>query len=328
MQDSGWRGAGESGFNSRMSKLAVTAVPAFDDNYLWLVHAPADPRQVLVVDPGDAAAVEAALRAQGLVLAGILVTHHHGDHVGGVQALVAAHGPQAACGSELARDSATCGSELARDSSVGSKLPPTGNLGSKLPPTKAALPVFGPGNEDIEGITHPVQGGARVELPALGLSFAVLDVPGHTRGHIAYAGHGAVFCGDTLFSGGCGRLFEGTPAQMYASLGALAALPPETQVYCAHEYTASNLRFALAVEPDNAALVAYTAEVAALRAAGQATVPTTVARERAINPFLRTTVPAVRAAAAGFAVEAGLNAANDDIATLAALREWKNRFRG
>ena len=337
MQDSGWRGAGESGFNSRMPKLAVTAVPAFDDNYLWLVHAPADPRQVLVVDPGDAAAVEAALRAQSLVLAGILVTHHHGDHVGGVQALAAAHGPQAACGSELARDAATCGSELARDSSVGSKLPPTGNLGSKLPPTgnlgsklpptKAALPVFGPGNEDIEGITHPVQGGDRVELPALGFSFAVLDVPGHTRGHIAYAGHGAVFCGDTLFSGGCGRLFEGTPAQMHTSLGALAALPPETQVYCAHEYTASNLRFALAVEPDNAALVAYAADVAALRAAGQATVPTTVARERAINPFLRTTVPAVRAAAAGFATEAGLNAANDDIATLAALREWKNRFR-
>ena len=327
MQDSGWRGAGESGFNSRMPKLAVTAVPAFDDNYLWLVHAPADPRQVLVVDPGDAATVEAALRAQSLVLAGILVTHHHGDHVGGVQALAAAHGPQAACGSELARDAATCGSELARDSSVGSKLPPTGNLGSKLPPTKAALPVFGPGNEDIEGITHPVQGGDRVELPALGFSFAVLDVPGHTRGHIAYAGHGAVFCGDTLFSGGCGRLFEGTPAQMHTSLGALAALPPETQVYCAHEYTASNLRFALAVEPDNAALVAYAADVAALRAAGQATVPTTVARERAINPFLRTTVPAVRAAAAGFAAEAGLNAANDDIATLAALREWKNRFR-
>ena len=289
MQDSGWRGAGESGFNSNMPKLAVTAVPAFDDNYLWLVHAPADPRQVLVVDPGDATAVEAALRAQDLVLAGILVTHHHGDHVGGVKALAAG----------------------------------------------ATLPVFGPGNEDIEGITHPVQGGDRVELPALGLSFAVLDVPGHTRGHIAYAGHGAVFCGDTLFSGGCGRLFEGTPAQMYASLGALAALPPATQVYCAHEYTASNLRFALAVEPDNAALVAYAAEVAALRAADQATVPTTVARERAINPFLRTTVPKVRAAAAGFAAEAGLTSGtggtpapdDDAIATLAALREWKNRFR-
>jgi hydroxyacylglutathione hydrolase len=273
-----------------MTTLAVTTVPAFDDNYLWLVHAPADPRQVLVVDPGDATAVEAALQGQGLVLAGILVTHHHGDHVGGVKALAAG----------------------------------------------AALPVFGPGNEDIEGITHPVRGGDRVELPALGLSFAVLDVPGHTRGHIAYAGHGAVFCGDTLFSGGCGRLFEGTPAQMYASLGALAALPPETQVYCAHEYTASNLRFALAVEPDNAALVAYTAEVATLRAAGQATVPTTVARERAINPFLRTTVPTVRAAAARFAAEVGLTvgtggapAANDDaVATLAALREWKNRFRG
>jgi len=290
VQDSGWRGAGESGFNSQMPTLAVTAVPAFDDNYLWLVHAPADPQQVLVVDPGDATAVKAALHAQGLVLAGILVTHHHGDHVGGVQALAAG----------------------------------------------AALPVFGPGNEDIEGITHFVQGGDRVELPELGLSFAVLAVPGHTRGHIAYAGHGAVFCGDTLFSGGCGRLFEGTPAQMYVSLGALAALPPETQVYCAHEYTASNLRFALAVEPDNAALVAYADEVAALRAAGRATVPTTVARERAINPFLRTTVPAVRTAAAGFAEEAGLapseastaTSNNDDIATLAALREWKNRFRG
>jgi hydroxyacylglutathione hydrolase len=272
-----------------MPTLAVTAVPAFDDNYLWLVHAPADPQQVLVVDPGDATAVKAALHAQGLVLAGILVTHHHGDHVGGVQALAAG----------------------------------------------ADLPVFGPGNEDIEGITHFVQGGDRVELPELGLSFAVLAVPGHTRGHIAYAGHGAVFCGDTLFSGGCGRLFEGTPAQMYASLGALAALPPETQVYCAHEYTASNLRFALAVEPDNAALVAYADEVAALRAAGRATVPTTVARERAINPFLRTTVPAVRVAAAGFAVEAGLTinaggttvSEGDNIGTLAALREWKNRFR-
>ena len=304
MQDSGWRGPGESGFNSQMPKLVVTTVPAFDDNYLWLVHAPADPQQVLVVDPGDATAVETALRAQGLVLVGILVTHHHGDHVGGVPALVAAHGLQA-------------------------------NLGSQLPPA-GPLPVFGPGNEDIAGITHPVQGGDRVELPALGLSFAVLAVPGHTRGHIAYAGHGAVFCGDTLFSGGCGRLFEGTPAQMHASLRALAALPPETQVYCAHEYTASNLRFALVVEPDNAALTAYAAEVSVLRAAGRATVPTTVARERAINPFLRTTVPAVRTAAAGFAKEIGLatseagaaTADNDDIATLAALREWKNRFRG
>lgn len=267
-----------------MSTLAVTTVPAFDDNYLWLVHSPVDARQVLVVDPGDAAAVSAALRAQDLVLAGILVTHHHGDHVGGVQALAAA--------------------------------------------ASRSLPVFGPGAEDIDGITHAVQGGDRVELPALGFSFSVLAVPGHTRGHVAYAGHGAVFCGDTLFSGGCGRLFEGTPAQMHASLGALAALPPATRVYCAHEYTASNLRFALAVEPQNAALVAYADEVARLRAAGQATVPTTVARELAINPFLRTAVPAVRAAAATFAASAGLKAAEDEVTTLAALREWKNGFRG
>jgi hydroxyacylglutathione hydrolase len=300
-----------------MSQLTVTAVPAFDDNYLWLVHAPADPRQVLVVDPGDAAAVEMALRAQDLVLAGILVTHHHGDHVGGVKALVAARGAEARGGS----DDTSCGRELAPDERIASKLAPT-------------IPVFGPGNEDIDGITHPVKGGDRVELPALGLSFAVLDVPGHTRGHIAYAGHGTVFCGDTLFSGGCGRLFEGTPAQMHASLGALAVLPPETQVYCAHEYTASNLRFALAVEPGNAALMAYAGEVAALRAAGQRTVPTTVARELAINPFLRTAVPEVRAAAATYAGQAGLSLGGSSgpnagaIATLAALREWKNGFRG
>lgn len=290
-----------------MPTLAVTTVPAFDDNYLWLVHSPVDPRQVLVVDPGDAAAVETALQAQGLVLAGILVTHHHGDHVGGLPALAAKAAQQFG----------------------GGGLPVFGGGG---------LPVFGPGDEEIEGITHPVQGGSHVELPALGLSFTVLAVPGHTRGHVAYVGHGAVFCGDTLFSGGCGRLFEGTPTQMYRSLGALAALPPETQVYCAHEYTAANLRFALAVEPGNQALAAYASEVAMLRAAGQATVPTNVARELAINPFLRTTVPVVRAAAAAFAAEAGLEPAGAiakadaasaaDIATLAALREWKNGFRG
>ena len=152
--------------------------------------------------------------------------------------------------------------------------------------------VFGPAEEDIEGITHPVRHGDRVDLPHLGLQFAVLGVPGHTRGHVAYAGHGVVFCGDTLFSGGCGRLFEGTAAQMQASLQRLAALPPETRVYCAHEYTASNLRFARVVEPDNAVLAAYADEVTALRANGTPTVPSTLHRELAINPFLRTAVPA------------------------------------
>jgi hydroxyacylglutathione hydrolase len=224
-----------------MPTLAVTAVPAFDDNYLWLVHAPADPQQVLVVDPGDATAVKAALHAQGLVLAGILVTHHHGDHVGGVQALAAG----------------------------------------------AALPVFGPGNEDIEGITHFVQGGDRVELPELGLSFAVLAVPGHTRGHIAYAGHGAVFCGDTLFAAGCGRLFEGSPEQMHHSLGLLAALPETTRVWCAHEYTASNLRWAAAQRPGDGAIAERLAAVLLARTQNRPTIPSSIGEERRTNLFMR-----------------------------------------
>ncbi len=267
-----------------MTNLAVLTVPAFDDNYLWLVPAPAAPGLAVVVDPGDAAPVQAELDRRGLRLAAILVTHHHGDHVGGLAALQAA--------------------------------------------AEGSLPVYGPADEDIDGITHPLRDGDTVDLPALGLHFAVLSVPGHTRGHLAYSGHGVVFCGDTMFSGGCGRLFEGTPAQMHRSLGRLAALPPATQVFCAHEYTASNLRFALAVEPGNAALQAYAAEVTDKRAAGLPTVPSTIARELAINPFVRTQVAEVRAAATAHAAGAGLPAVTDEVSALAALREWKNGFRG
>jgi hydroxyacylglutathione hydrolase len=234
--------------------------------------------RVAVVDPGDPAAIEAVLDARKLTLAAILVTHHHGDHTGGVEALAARHG----------------------------------------------VPVYGPAGEDIPGRTVAVKGGDRVELPELGLAFGVLDVPGHTAGHVAYAGHGAVFCGDTLFSGGCGRLFEGTPAQMLGSLDALAALPDDTLVYCAHEYTASNLKFALAVEPGNPALVSYAWEVARRREKLEPTIPTTIGRERAINPFLRTREPAVREAAADFS---GRPAANDADA-FRQVREWKNGFRG
>jgi hydroxyacylglutathione hydrolase len=258
--------------------LTVTRVPAFEDNYLWLAHGQGDAAaRVAVVDPGDPAAIEAVLDARKLTLAAILVTHHHGDHTGGVEALASRHG----------------------------------------------VPVYGPATEDIPGRTIAVRGGDRVELPSLGLAFRVLDVPGHTAGHIAYAGHGAVFCGDTMFSGGCGRLFEGTPAQMLASLDALATLPDETQVYCAHEYTAANLRFALAVEPGNAALVAYAADVARLREQQVPTVPTTIGRERAINPFLRTRLAAVRASATA---RAG-HVPADDAAAFAVVREWKNGFR-
>jgi hydroxyacylglutathione hydrolase len=169
----------------------------------------------------------------------------------------------------------------------------------------------------------PVRGGDRVELPTLGLAFDVIDVPGHTAGHVAYYGHGALFCGDTLFSGGCGRLFEGTPEQMLASLDALAALPDDTRVYCAHEYTLANLRFAAAVEPDNADLQAWQHEAAALRARDVPTLPTTIGREKRVNPFLRARAAGVRRAAEA---RAG-GPLPSPVAVFAEIRRWKDGFR-
>jgi hydroxyacylglutathione hydrolase len=185
-------------------------------------------------------------------------------------------------------------------------------------------PRYGPVSEQIPGRSVAVTGGERVTLPTLGLTFEVLDVPGHTAGHIAYYGHGVLLVGDTLFSGGCGRLFEGTPAQMLASLDRVAALPPETRVYCAHEYTAQNLRFATAVDSRNRALAEYVAQVAATRARQEPTIPTTIGLELRINPFLRTRLPALRMAASAHAGRA----LADDADAFAVVREWKNGFRG
>ncbi|MEM9056594.1 MAG: hydroxyacylglutathione hydrolase [Pseudomonadota bacterium] len=188
----------------------------------------------------------------------------------------------------------------------------------------ARVPVFAPADENapVAGCTAPVRHGDTAAFPDLNLSFAVLAVPGHTAGHIAYHGHGAVFCGDALFSAGCGRLFEGTPEQMLGSLRRLAALPDETLAYCGHEYTASNLRFAAAVEPDNAAVTRHAGHVAALRREGEASLPTTIALERQINPFLRCDEAAVRDAAEA---QAGRTLA-DTTAVLATLRQWKDNF--
>lgn len=238
-----------------------------------------DGARAVVVDPGEAAPVLDALDRLQLRLAAILVTHHHPDHVGGLQAL-------------------------------------RGRLEG---------PVHGPAREAIPQPFEPHDDGQRIEV--LDQAFEVFDVPGHTAGHIAYVQRGAspaplLFCGDTLFSAGCGRLFEGTPAQMFASLDRLAALPDDTRVCCAHEYTMSNLRFAAAVEPGNQALAAHTAHCQALRGTGQATLPSTIGLERQINPFLRCREPAVIAAA-----RAEGAASADPVAVLAALREWKNRFR-
>ena len=256
--------------------MDLIALPAFDDNYFWLLH---DGQQALVVDPGDAAPVRAALDQRGLQLASILVTHHHGDHTGGVAALREATGAV----------------------------------------------VYGPATERIPAPYQALRGGQTVNV--LGFDWQVIDVPGHTAGHIAYFaaavdGVPLLFCGDTLFSGGCGRIFEGTPAQMLASLGALAALPPATRVCCAHEYTLSNLRFAQAVEPGNAELIGYTRRCQALREQNRPTLPSTIGTERAINPFLRSRQPAIAKA-----VRAHAPSANDEVAVFAALREWKNTFR-
>lgn len=183
--------------------------------------------------------------------------------------------------------------------------------------------VFGPAREKMPVEVRRLGAGDRARLPALGLEFEVIDVPGHTAGHIAYVGHDALFCGDTLFSAGCGRLFEGTAAQMQASLDALGALPESTRVYCGHEYTLANLRFARTVEDANSDIATYARNAEALRGANRPTLPSTIGLEKRVNPFLRSRHDNVRLSAERHAGRALAT----PVDVFAEIRGWKDNFR-
>ncbi|MDT3706727.1 MAG: hydroxyacylglutathione hydrolase [Thiobacillus sp.] len=255
--------------------LKLIPLPAFEDNYIWVLH---DAHRAVAVDPGDPAPLAAFLDAHGLALAALLITHHHRDHTGGNSWLRQRYG----------------------------------------------CAVYAPHNAAIPAVTHRLHGGNSVNILELDLHLEVLATPGHTLDHISYVGHGCLFCGDTVFGCGCGKLFEGSPAMMAASLDAILALPDTTRVCCAHEYTLSNIDFAKTLDGDNPALLERERTDRDLRAHGQPTLPSTLALEKATNPFLRFHSPDMTAFAARY-----LNRRNPDPAEVfGAIRGAKDAWDG
>ena len=248
--------------------IAILPIPAFEDNYIWLMH---DGIQAAVIDPGDAIPVLDTLKQLNLTLTQILITHHHADHIGGVD-----------------------------------------NLLAMFP----KISIYAPNNPKYTFKHQVVADQSRVN--ACGLNFNVIAVPGHTLDHIAYYSAPYLFCGDTLFSAGCGRLFEGTPAQMLHSLERLSSLPVNTKVYCTHEYTLKNIDFALTLDATNQNLIAYKRHIQTLRSLNQPSLPTSIDIELNINPFLRCTNKNLQHA---------VSIENDDIlATFSAIRMLRNNY--
>jgi len=253
--------------------LKVINIPAFSDNYIWLIHKENSP-YIAIIDPGDARPVLKVIKENGYIPVAILITHHHSDHIGGIEQLT-----------------------------------------QQIP-----VPVYGPSNEGIASITHPVSEGDIITLNQLDCALQVMEVPGHTRGHLAYYSEGALFCGDTLFAGGCGRLFEGTPKQMYDSLEKISSLPNSTLIYCAHEYTLDNLKFAQVVEPESVDLQNRIIDSLSTRKLGLSTVPSSLSLEKATNPFLRCHLANVTRAAENFALKPLQSGAE----TFSVVRHWKD----
>jgi len=265
-----------------LNPVNITPIKAFSDNYIWAIT---NKQVATLVDPGDASVCIEFLEKNTLTLTSILITHHHSDHTGGINQLV-----------------------------------------DYCQQKKWSLTVYGPANENIPQCDVKLNENDLVVLDELNINFRIIDLPGHTAGHIAYFATDHVmpilFCGDTLFSAGCGRLFEGSPEQMLNSLTKLANLPENTQVYCTHEYTQANLAFALTVEPNNQALVTYNKKVNELRSKGYATIPSTIELEKQINPFLRCYKQSVQASAQQFATDS--NGTPQD--TFTTIRRWKDQF--